>query len=166
VKKRILKKEKVRSLKKVRDTSKVILYDSYGRVCCFLCWNENGIWNKANFPGGGRNHRERFWQALKREVEEETNVTLTNAQAQNAIVLRRGKVPTTRPNLDFKELVMSTIHIKDVTSIVATEENVRPVIFNSSGEAIKWMMSEEVVLDVKVRAFYVSALRKLAKIIG
>ncbi len=166
-----LGKEKIRGLKRARNeklriTSKVVFYDKSGRVLCFTGDETRGGVAKPNFPGGGREKHERLWQTLKREVGQETSVHLNNAQAQGASILRRGKIPTTRVGIDFKYLVLSAIQIENLEEVTAKEEIANPRIFNSPADAIAWIEVTSTILDESVVKFYVSALRKLAKIIG
>lgn len=166
-----LGKEKVRGLKRARReglriVAKAILYNKQGEILCFSGSEDRGGARKPNFPGGGRNKGERLWQTLKREVTEETSYKMTNLQAQNAVVLRRGKVVTTRPGYDFKYLVLCAQVCEDLEAVRAVEEIDNPQVFASIEEVMIWMKSEEVVLDPSVRSFYISALKKLQKIIG
>jgi 8-oxo-dGTP diphosphatase len=92
-----------------RPRVRVVALNEHSEVLLVQTWLGGSAWS---LPGGGANRREPLVHAAAREVEEETGLTVNDAQLQSLITLRslghseviftarlsRGELPEPRPS--------------------------------------------------------------------
>lgn len=149
--------------RKIRPTGKFIPYKKSGKTGKILFIHKDG---KVSFPGGGVDPRETLLSAILRENSEELkNYKLSARIVRNAKIFATSILETTKLEWKNKKVYLIATYAAHLDDIKPSDHVHYDFKVLTIAKAIEYIKGHKETPE-KSRKFYVSALRKLAKLKG